>query len=55
MVALNQMSLTHFRGWLFGPLGSNGEGKFTLIKILDGLIKETSGTVIDLPPKKLDS
>lgn len=41
--ALNNVSLTIYENELFGLLGVNGAGKTTIIKILTGLIKKTSG------------
>ncbi len=43
VVALNDVSLSIEEKELFGLLGVNGAEKTTLIKILSGLIKETSG------------
>jgi ABC-2 type transport system ATP-binding protein len=41
--ALNGVDLTIHSGELYGLLGPNGAGKSTLIKILCGLISQTSG------------
>lgn len=41
--ALDAVSLTVYRGELFGLLGVNGAGKTTLIKILSGLVSKTGG------------
>lgn len=44
-LALDRVDLTLGRGRVIGLLGPNGSGKTTLIKILNGLIKPTQGTV----------
>jgi len=44
--ALNNVSFKVKKGEVFGYLGPNGAGKSTTIKILSGLIEQTSGTVI---------
>lgn len=44
--ALNQMNLTIPRGRIVGLLGPNGSGKTTLIKIINGLLSPTSGSVL---------
>lgn len=41
--ALNSINLTVESGKIIGLLGPNGSGKTTLIKILNGLLKPTSG------------
>ncbi|WP_243684273.1 ATP-binding cassette domain-containing protein [Methanosarcina barkeri] len=43
--AVNVISLSIGKGELFGFLGSNGSGKTTMIKMLTGQIKPTSGSV----------
>jgi len=43
-VAVNDVSLRIERGEIFGFLGSNGCGKTTTMKILTGLLQQTSGT-----------
>lgn len=43
--ALNGVDLTIGRGKIVGLLGPNGSGKTTLMKILNGLIMPTKGTV----------
>jgi ABC-2 type transport system ATP-binding protein len=45
-VALNQISLTLESGKIIGLLGPNGSGKTTLIKMINGLLTPTSGTVM---------
>ena len=44
-VALNQIYLTLERGRIIGLLGPNGSGKTTLIKIMNGLLKPSSGEI----------
>ena len=44
-VALADIRLTIARGEFCGILGANGSGKTTLLKIMDGLIKEYTGSV----------
>ena len=44
-VALNQIYLTLERGRIIGLLGPNGRGKTTLIKIMNGLLKPSSGEI----------
>lgn len=50
VTAVNQVSFSVERGSLFGLLGPNGSGKTTMIKMLTGQIRPTSGsaTVLDL-------
>lgn len=45
-VALSDIRLEVMRGEFCGILGSNGSGKTTLLKVLDGIVKEFSGTVL---------
>lgn len=42
-VALNNLNFELKKGEVLGLLGTNGSGKSTLIKIIAGLIKQTSG------------
>ena len=44
VTAVDSVSLQVARGELFGLLGSNGAGKTTIISILCGLLKPTSGS-----------
>lgn len=44
-MALNQIYLTLERGRIIGLLGPNGSGKTTLIKIMNGLLKPSSGEI----------
>lgn len=45
-VALTDIQLDIRRGEFCGLLGSNGSGKTTLLRLLDGIIKEFSGSVL---------
>ena len=44
--ALDHLSLNIEKGKVVGVLGPNGSGKTTLIKILTGLLRQTSGEVL---------
>lgn len=44
IVAVNNLSLTIKKGETFGLLGSNGAGKTTTVRMLNGILKPTSGT-----------
>ena len=44
-VAVNNVSLTLPRGKIVGLLGPNGSGKTTLIKMLNGLLTPTQGSI----------
>ncbi len=44
--ALNQITLSIPKGKIIGLLGPNGSGKTTLIKIMNGLLRPTEGTVL---------
>ena len=45
VTALNNINLTLERGKIVGLLGPNGSGKTTLIKLINGLLVPTSGTL----------
>lgn len=45
-VALDDLNLTIEPGKVVGVLGPNGSGKTTMIKILTGLLRQTSGEVL---------
>ena len=44
--AVNSLSLEIFQGETFGLLGPNGSGKTTTVRLLNCIIKPTSGTAI---------
>lgn len=44
-IAVNNISITLPRGKIIGLLGPNGSGKTTLIKMLNGLLTPTQGTI----------
>ena len=44
-VAVNNITLTLPRGKIIGLLGPNGSGKTTLIKMLNGLLTPTLGSI----------
>ena len=46
LCALNNMNLTIESGKIIGLLGPNGSGKTTLIKLINGLLTPTSGSVL---------
>ena len=43
--ALNDVSLDIYKGETVGIIGTNGSGKSTILKIITGVLHETSGTV----------
>lgn len=45
-IALKNLDLSLHAGQIIGLLGPNGSGKTTLIKILNGLLKDYSGSVL---------
>ena len=44
LVAVNDLSLTIGRGVLYGLIGPNGSGKTTIIRMLVGILNQTSGS-----------
>ncbi|HDP97047.1 MAG TPA: ABC transporter ATP-binding protein [Euryarchaeota archaeon] len=44
LVAVNDLSLTIGRGVLYGLIGPNGSGKTTVIRMLVGILNQTSGS-----------
>jgi ABC-2 type transport system ATP-binding protein len=46
ILALDNLNLTIAPGQIFGLLGHNGAGKTTTIKLMTGLLRPTSGTVL---------
>ncbi len=46
VLALNKVDLTVERGKIIGILGPNGSGKTTLIKLINGLLTPTEGSVL---------
>lgn len=57
MPALKEMSVEMPRGELIGLIGPDGAGKTTLIRLISGLLKPSSGTlqVLDFDPVKQES
>jgi ABC-2 type transport system ATP-binding protein len=45
VTAVSELSLTVYKGELFGLLGPNGAGKTTTINVLCGLLQPTSGSI----------
>ena len=45
MIAVNNVTLTLPKGKIIGLLGPNGSGKTTLIKMMNGLLKPTAGSI----------
>ena len=45
-IAVNNVSLNIPRNSVYGLLGPNGAGKSTTLKMITGILKPTSGTII---------
>ena len=45
-IVLNDVSLTIEKGDIYGVLGLSGAGKSTLVRCINGLEKQTSGSII---------
>lgn len=45
-VAVNNLTVSLPKGKIIGLLGPNGSGKTTLIKMLNGLLTPTEGTIM---------
>lgn len=45
-IAVNDVSFQVNRGEVFGIVGSNGSGKSTMLKMIAGVLKPTSGTIV---------
>ena len=46
LTALSNVNLTLERGRIIGLLGPNGSGKTTMIKLINGLLVPTSGSIL---------
>jgi len=46
VAAVDNVSLILPKGKIIGILGPNGSGKTTMIKMLNGLLKPTAGTIL---------
>lgn len=46
IIAVNNLNLTIKKGETFGLLGSNGAGKTTTVRMLNGILKPTSGNAL---------
>ena len=46
LVAVNNVSFSVYEGEIFGFIGPNGAGKSTVIKLITGLSRLDSGTIL---------
>jgi ABC-2 type transport system ATP-binding protein len=46
VIAVEDISLNFYPGEIFGIIGTNGAGKTTILKMMSGLLKPTTGSII---------